>query len=120
MADPLDGMASASFCPVCGCLSSHGVIRCPECSTFHAGTHMEEREAPTHPAPVRDIDPSHYSLASDAGPKSEAFEESEDIRSWDGGNTDFSFDEEDKPPSKIDDPEAYMRNMPRPEELLED
>ena len=56
-----------SYCPVCGCLSPAGVIRCPECSTFHAGTYMEEREAPTHPTPARAIDPSHYSLSGDAG-----------------------------------------------------
>ena len=37
-----------------------------------------------------------------------------------GGNTDFSFDDEDDPPTKLEDPEEYMRNIPRPEELLED
>ena len=120
MTDPLDVLTSASYCPVCGCLSSHGVIRCPECSTFHAGAHMEEREAPKQPAPARAIDPSHYSLSAEAGPKGETFEESDDIRSWKGGNTDFSFDEEDEPPAKIEDPESYVRNLPRPEELLED
>ena len=120
MADPLGDLASASYCPVCGCLSPAGVIRCPECSTFHAGTYMEEREAPKQPTPARAIDPSHYSLSGDAGPDGESFEESEDIRSWEGGNTDFSFDDEDEPPTKLEDPEEYMRNIPRPEELLEE
>ncbi|MGB0237037.1 MAG: hypothetical protein ACPF93_08090 [Poseidonia sp.] len=81
---------------------------------------MEEREAPKQPTPSRAIDPSHYSLSGDGGPDDgESFEESEDIRSWEGGNTDFSFDDEDEPPKKLEDPEEYMRNMPRPEELLE-
>ena len=120
MTDPLEALRSASYCPVCGSLSSHGVIRCPECSTFHAGTHMEEREAPKQPAPARAIDPSHYSLSAEACVNSESFEESEDIRSWEGGNTDFSFDEEDAPPAKIDDPESYLKNLPSPEELLDE
>ena len=121
MADPLDAFNSASFCPVCGCLSSHGVMRCPECSTFHAGTHMEERDAPAQPPPAREVDPSHYSLSGKSGPADESFEESEDIRSWDGGNTDFSFDDEEEvPPSKIEDPQTYLSNLPRPEELLEE
>ena len=119
MADPLGALAAASYCPVCGCLSPAGVIRCPECSTFHAGTYMEEREAPHIHAGTR-----HRSkpllLSGDAGADGESFEESEDIRSWEGGNTDFSFDDEDDPPTKLEDPEEYMRNIPRPEELLED
>ena len=49
MGDMLEALRGASYCPVCGCLSSHGVIRCPECSTFHAGTYLEERQAPTEP-----------------------------------------------------------------------
>ena len=81
---------------------------------------MEERDAPKQPAPTRAIDPSHYSLSAEVGPKDETFEESEDIRSWEGGNTDFSFDDEDAPPVKIDDPETYMKNLPSPEELLDD
>ena len=74
---------------------------------------MEEREAPKQPAPARAIDPSHYSLSAEAGVNSETFEESEDIRSWEGGNTDFSFDEEDaivEPPLK-----SVIGDKPKPE-----
>ena len=79
MADPLEGVVGSSYCPVCGCLSSKGVIRCPECSTFHAGAHLEEREAPSRPLPAREVDPGHYSLSSETGLAGESFEESEDI-----------------------------------------
>ena len=120
MADALDGLRGSSFCPVCGCLSSKGVIRCPECSTFHAGSYMEEREPPTQPAPSREIDPGHYSLSGESGTVNESFEESEDIRSWEGGNTDFSFEEEDEPLAKLDDPQAFLEELPQPEELLEE
>ena len=120
MGDMLEALRGASYCPVCGCLSSHGVIRCPECSTFHAGTYLEERQAPTEPIPQREIDPGHYSLSGEAGPAGESFEESEDIRTWEGGNTDFSFDEDDEPLSKIEDPAAYLKDLPQPEELLEE
>ena len=120
MADPLEGVVGSSYCPVCGCLSSKGVIRCPECSTFHAGAHLEEREAPSRPLPAREVDPGHYSLSSETGLAGESFEESEDIRSWEGGNTDFSFDDQDAPPVKLEDAEAFLRALPQPEEILED
>mgnify|MGYP004132715753 FL=1 len=120
MADPLEAIVGSSYCPVCGCLSSKGVIRCPECSTFHAGAHLEEREAPSQPLPAREVDPGHYSLSGESGPVGESFEESDDIRSWEGGNTDFSFDEEEIPPAKLEDAEAFLRTLPQPEELIEE
>ena len=32
---------------ICGTLSQRGTVRCPECSTFHSGIHLEERDAPS-------------------------------------------------------------------------
>ena len=81
---------------------------------------MEERTAPAKPAPPRAIDPGHYSLSGESGPANESFEQSEDIRSWEGGNTDFSFDEVDAPLKKLEDPQAFLEALPQPEEILED
>ena len=75
---------------------------------------MEEREAPT-PAEIREtitnqpVDPSIYSVGPNATIPDENFDESEDVRSWEGGSTDFSFDEDDEPPvSKIELPEPEI------------
>ena len=75
---------------------------------------MEEREAPTA-AEVRDsivvqpIDPSIYSVGPNATIPDESFDESEDVRSWDGGSTDFTFDEsEEAPVAKIELPEPEV------------
>ena len=53
---------------------------------------MEERKAPdpTERIEQREIDPSAYSLSSSAKMIDESFEETNEIRSWTGGNTDFS------------------------------
>ncbi len=64
---------------------------------------MEEREAPTA-SEVREsiveqpIDPSIYSVGPHATIPEESFDESEDVRSWEGGSTDFTFDEEEDKP----------------------
>ena len=65
---------------------------------------MEEREAP----PVSEqkdiqenqpiLDPSVYSVGPNASIPEESFDESDDVRSWDGGSTDFTFDESDEAP----------------------
>ncbi len=93
------------------------MYRCSECGTFHAGGIMEEREAPT-PAEIQEtittqsIDPRIYSVGPNATIPDEKFDESEDVRTWDGGSTDFSFDEEDEPP-------VTTLELPEPE-ILED
>lgn len=121
MADPLDMLANATYCPACGCLDGKGSVRCPECSTFHSGAILEEREAPVAAAPAREVDPSLYSLSGKVSAEAEEFEEAEHIRSWSGGSTDFSFDDgEDEPPTKIEDVAAYVKELPSPEDLLED
>ena len=65
---------------------------------------MEEREAPP-PSEQRELeaaapplDPSVYSLGPNASIPEESFDESDDVRSWEGGSTDFTFDEDDDPP----------------------
>ena len=98
--NPLDSFRGLAACPVCGCLERRGMYRCPECGTFHAGSIMEEREAPPVQMQVevdeKTIDPSVYSLGPNATIPEESFDESDDVRSWDGGSTDFSFDEDEE------------------------
>jgi len=103
--DPIDAYAGLTMCPVCGCLDRKGIYRCHECGTFHAGSIMEEREPPVAVVveEKEPIDPSIYSLGPGAVLPEESFEESEDVKSWEGGSTDFSFEDDDEPPVKIDD-----------------
>ena len=65
---------------------------------------MEEREAPP-PSEQKDLqenqpvlDPSVYSVGPNASIPEESFDESDDVRSWEGGSTDFTFDEIDEAP----------------------
>ena len=66
---------------------------------------MEEREPPVAVVveEKEPIDPSIYSLGPGAVLPEESFEESEDVKSWEGGSTDFSFEDDDEPPVKIED-----------------
>ena len=59
---------------------------------------MEERKAPdrTERIEQREIDPSAYSLSSSAKMIDESFEETNEIQSWTGGNTDFSDLDDDE------------------------
>ena len=76
---------------------------------------MEEREAPPL-AEQKDIqenqpvlDPSVYSVGPNASIPEESFDESDDVRSWDGGSTDFTFDEVDEEPvAKLALPDAEV------------
>ena len=91
------------------------MYRCSECGTFHAGGIIEEREAPPL-AEQKDIqenlpvlDPSVYSVGPNASIPEESFDESDDVRSWDGGSTDFTFDEVDEAPvAKLALPDAEV------------
>ena len=62
---------------------------------------MEERKAPDPSERIeqREIDPSAYSLSSSAKMIDESFDETNEIKSWTGGNTDFSDLDEDEPVS---------------------
>ena len=80
---------------------------------------MEEREAP-HPSEQRELeaaspplDPSVYSLGPNASIPEESFDESDDVRSWEGGSTDFTFDEDDDPP-------VAQITFPEPEDVASD
>ncbi|MAF93483.1 hypothetical protein CMO85_02325 [Candidatus Woesearchaeota archaeon] len=116
--DPLNQLSGYAVCPVCGCFDRKGMYRCSECGTFHAGGIMEEREPPA-PGEVREsitppaIDPSIYSVGPNATIPEETFDESEDVRTWEGGSTDFTFDEDE------DAPVALMI-LPEPEVLTDD
>lgn len=65
---------------------------------------MEERKPPTSSERVqpREIDPSAYSLSSSSKLVSESFDETNEIQSWQGGNTDFSDLGSEEPPVKIE------------------
>ena len=63
---------------------------------------MEEREAPPPgsappPTDLAPIDPAIYSLGPNAAIPEESFDETEDVRAWNGGSSDFSFEEDDAP-----------------------
>lgn len=104
--DPIEAYVGLTTCPVCGCLDRKGTYRCHECGTFHAGSIMEEREPPAEVIveEKEPLDPSIYSLGPGAVLPEESFEESEDVKSWEGGSTDFSFDDDDEPPIKVSKP----------------
>jgi len=63
---------------------------------------MEDRRAPdsSERPPPREIDPSAYSLSASAKLVTESFDETNEIRSWTGGNTDFSELEDETHPEK--------------------
>lgn len=90
--DPLFTLLASVRCPTCGTLEVKGTSKCPECGLFHSALPMEDRKAPdpTERPPSREIDPSAYSLSSSAKLVSESFDETNEIKSWTGGNTDFS------------------------------
>ena len=64
---------------------------------------MEDRKAPSPEERVqhREIDPSAYSLSSNSKLVTESFDETNEIQSWTGGNTDFSDLGQDEPLVKL-------------------
>ena len=106
MTDLLQIFIRSVRCPSCGTIENKGTFKCPECGLFHASIPTEERKAPGPDERVqeRQIDPSAYSLSSSSTPLDEEFQQTDEIQTWAGGNTDFSMiDEEDKPLAKISD-----------------
>ena len=74
---------------------------------------MEDREPPTPSEQLSQqqesnppLDPSVYSLGPNASIPDETFDESEDVRHWDGGSTDFTFEDDDPPVAKMELPPA--------------
>ena len=119
MSDPLDILVGKESCPVCGTLSQKGTVRCPECSTFHSGIHLEERDAPSpeERASQRELDPSDYSMNPKTAIAQEEFEgDDTSIKNWSGGSTDFSFVDEDLPELK----KESSVHVPESEEILDD
>ena len=114
--DKLELFNGLSVCPNCGCIDQKGTYRCLGCGTFHSGAHLVEREAPpvSREADVPIIEPSAYSI----GPKGEIieedFEQSENVREWSGGSTDFSVDDDSA--VEIESSESEI-NIPESEEL---
>ncbi len=103
MTDPLQTFIRSVRCPSCGTIETDGTFKCPECGLFHATLPMEERKAPDpgRRIQVREIDPTAYSLSGSALPHDEEFQQTDEIQTWDGGNTDFSNLGDDEPLSKI-------------------
>lgn len=103
-------------CPVCGCIDRKGSFRCLGCGAFHSTSHLIDRQAPTPGERVIEettIDPLAYSMGPNQKIVEEEFEQSEDVVEWDGGTTDFSFDDDSE-----SEPDAVSRNStPEPEEL---
>ena len=66
---------------------------------------MEERKAPEPGERIqeREIDPSAYSLSSSSLPMDEEFQQTNEIQTWGGGNTDFTISDDDTPLTKVAD-----------------
>ncbi|MDG1554984.1 MAG: hypothetical protein P8R00_01920 [Candidatus Poseidoniaceae archaeon] len=116
--DSLRAFQGKSSCPVCGCIEPKGSVRCAECGTFHSGIHLEEREAPPPGTlPEREVsDPMVYSLSDKHTIPDEQFQQVEEISSWQGGSTDFTVGDDEKPLARIDPDEL---DLPEPEVLNE-
>lgn len=89
-------------CPDCGSISSKDSVRCPECGRFNTSIHVrdeatvEEARQEASSRAVESADPSLYSLNPNASidVESEDVDDEEVSRPWQGGSTDFRFEEE--------------------------
>lgn len=114
--DSLRLFASKAICPSCGCIDNIGSFRCVGCGAFHSTAHLVNREVP--PAEQREVieqivNPMAYSIGPNQKIIEESFEQTEDVKSWDGGSTDFSFsDDGEMAPVK-----SFDGKIPNPEEL---
>jgi len=100
--DPMSMFAGLESCSDCGTLQTSDNLRCPECGRFHSSTlvrpelTVEQARAEARERVDRPPDPSHYSL----DPTGNLPEESTDSNAssvskpWQGGVTDFTFEEE--------------------------
>ena len=95
--DPLDLFKEKAECPVCGCIEGKGSFRCLGCGAFHSTAHLVERDAPPTESRVLDdveVNPLAYSMGPNQKIVEDEFEQSDDVVSWEGGSTDFSFEDE--------------------------
>ena len=89
-------------CPDCGSISSKDSVRCPECGRFNTSIHVrdeptvEEARQEASSRAVESADPSLYSLNPNASidVESQDVDDDEVSRPWQGGSTDFRFEEE--------------------------
>ncbi|HIG03995.1 MAG TPA: hypothetical protein EYQ53_06415 [Candidatus Poseidoniales archaeon] len=125
MSDPLDAFIGASICPNCAVLAPEGSPRCPECGTFHSSVHLEDR-IPTaedlKPHEPKVIDPTLYSLNPNTGIVVEGTSDVEDItKKWQGGNTDFTIEEEEgRPITTTSPPKSSILDAPQFEVVMDD
>ena len=114
--DKLELFKELSVCPNCGCIDQKGAYRCLGCGTFHSGAHLVEREAPpvAQDIEVPIVEPSAYSLGPKGEIVEEAFEQSESVREWSGGSTDFTVGDEPLTPLKSN---FVKSDIPDSEEL---
>ena len=115
--DNLRLFVGKAICPSCGCIDNTGSFRCVGCGAFHSTAHLVEREVP--PPEQREfieqiVDPMAYSIGPNQKIIEESFEQTDDVKSWDGGSTDFSFAEDDRVLSKENFEKA---KIPKSEEL---
>lgn len=114
--DILEQFNGLSVCPNCGCIDQKGAYRCLGCGTFHSGAHLVEREAPpvSQEVDIPVVEPSAYSLGPKGEIIEESFEQSDSVREWSGGSTDFSVDDEEPIVTESKDD---VSEIPKPEEL---
>ncbi len=92
--DSLKLFVGKANCPSCGCIENIGSFRCVGCGSFHSTAHLVERDVP--PPEMREVieqtvNPMAYSIGPNQRIIEESFEQTDDVKSWEGGSTDFSF-----------------------------
>ena len=96
-----------------GCTDAPSVEHFTPAPSWRTGSHPvllnnKPSKMQRHP-----LDPSVYSLGPNASIPEESFDESEDVRRWDGGSTDFTFTDDDEPP-------VAKMELPEPEQVVSD
>ena len=115
--DSLSLFSGKAICPSCGCIDNIGSFRCVGCGAFHSTAHLIERDVP--PPEQREmieqiVDPMAYSIGPNQKIVEESFEQTDDVKSWEGGSTDFSFSDDVEVLSKEDVEQVII---PKSEEL---
>lgn len=105
--DTLDQFTGMAYCPVCGSLEKKGTFRCLGCGAFHSNAHLVDREPPPpeekiSPVETQNINPLAYSMGPNQKILEEEFEQSDDVVDWEGGSTDFTFEDDADIPRKIE------------------
>ncbi len=115
--DSLQLFIGKATCPSCGCIENIGSFRCVGCGAFHSTAHLVERDVP--PPELREVieqtvNPMAYSIGPNQKIIEESFEQTDDVKSWDGGSTDFSFTDDGV---KLKINSAKDSEIPKAEEL---